>query len=181
MTGGRDRPGPSQLQGAASNEAVGAEAATGATPRLPRTGGRRGTESALKSEIMHRGLRDRLRVCSEVNGFLPRTEKPKSQRPMLPPSSSPPRGAPQPRHALGSRCCSSRFASRPPGATLSRTPDGRGEGAGAGSGNPCHTPPAGRPRSERTRKGPHALTDVLSSQSREQASSGGGRTRLFPR
>lgn len=35
---------------------------------------------------------------------------------------------------------SSRFESRPPGATLSRTPDGRGWGVGAGSRNPCTHP-----------------------------------------
>lgn len=81
----------------------------------------------------------------------------------------------------GSACYSSRFESRPPGATLNRTPDGRGWYVGPGSGNPCHTPPQGRPHSECTPKAQHVLTDVLASQSKNQTSSGGRRIRLFPR
>lgn len=69
----------------------------------------------------------------------------------------------------------SRLESRPPGATLSRTPDGRGVGAGVRSKHPCHTPPQGRPRSERTRKGQHVLTDVFYSQSKKRTSSFGWR------
>lgn len=70
---------------------------------------------------------------------------------------------------------SSRLESRPPGATLSRTPDGRGRGGGAGSKHPCYTPPEGRPRSKRTRKGQHVLTDVFYSQSKKRTSSFGWR------
>ena len=117
---------------------------------------------------------------SNVNRSLPRTENQKSQRPMLPPSSCLPSGPPQPRSGPVLVLF---FQIREPPTRGDPKPRPRWKGLRnwCGVQKPLpHTPPQGRPRSERTREGQHDLTNVLISQSKRRTSSGVGASPPLP-
>lgn len=145
----RVRPVPTVRGAASTRGAVDAGVARSAlgAPRLSQDGMRRSAESALErkekqtgvgtdsgptpiSTASYRELRTRGRRDRRCRHF-----------PSCPADLRSSPGRP------GFLCCSSRFDSRPPGATPHpQAPDGRGCGAGVGSRNLCHTPPQGRPR-----------------------------------